>query len=269
MTLVTDDAPRPPGRAGHPGELRLRRYRAGELDDPAAAEIAEHLPSCAACRARLEALADEQRAFEHTMPFDRFAGGVERARRVPRPRPRRRWVLAAAPLLAAAGALLILGRPQDGAPGGPNRTKGAASEATIRVGRADGSAQRIARPDRIEALGPGERLRIGYRAAGARHLVALSVDDAGEVTPLYPEAGRSLALPRAAETRYLPGGLELTGAGRERVFVFVGEAPLEVEAAAAALRAAYAAARGELTMMAPRLPAAAAPDTFSWTFQKP
>ncbi len=79
--------------AGHPGELELRRRRAGELTSAAMLAIDEHVATCPACRLRLRALDDEQRRFETEISFDRFAAGVERAARVPARRPvARAWV---------------------------------------------------------------------------------------------------------------------------------------------------------------------------------
>ena len=70
---------------------------------------------------------------------------------------------------------------------------------------------------------------------------SLSIDDRGEVTPLYPEQGASLAAGRgaASATRYLPDSLELTGAGIERIIVVLSDQPIDVEAARRAARAAY------------------------------
>ena len=96
MTLVENRDPLSP----HVAELRLRRFRLGELAGPDHEDIARHTTDCGPCRARLKSLDDEQRSFEREIPFERFAGGVERARRVPRVYPRRVWT-------AAAGVLVV------------------------------------------------------------------------------------------------------------------------------------------------------------------
>ena len=88
MTLVENHEP----SSSHVPELALRCYRAGEFAADACAEVDRHLASCPACRAKMRVLVEEQRAFEREIPFERFAGGVERAQRVPRQRPRRAWV---------------------------------------------------------------------------------------------------------------------------------------------------------------------------------
>ena len=56
--------------------------------------------------------------------------------------------------------------------------------------------------DATEALARGERLRIGYQPGEHRYLLSLSIDDRGEVTPLYPERGRQPdACPTARRAR--------------------------------------------------------------------
>jgi hypothetical protein len=266
----------------HLGELRLRRFRAGELDGPAADEISRHAAECGQCRARLRLLQEEERQFQRDIPFERFAGGVERALRVPRPKPRRTAWLAGGGfgLAAAAAALLLLVRPapgpsgQSGAEKPPvahgNRSKGSTS-ALARIAGAAGEAQRALLPDGSAALKAGDRIRLGYAASAGMHLLALSVDDAGEVTALYPERGStSLQVGDTRGTTYLPDSLELTGTGRERVFLFLAERPIDLEAARQAVRMAHRQARGDLeAVAAPALAGRSDVRQFSWLFHKP
>jgi hypothetical protein len=247
-------------RAGHIGELERRRHRAGESLGEAGPAIAEHAGACAECKARLRGLDDEQRRFEGAISFDRFAAGVERAARGPRVAPRRRpparvWAL---PTLALAAAVAVVvtfhGRAPEvgvGAPGhrvpppGWDGIKGGAGM-TVRI--AGTAGQRTAQTDATEALAPGERLRLGYQSGGHRYLLSLSIDQHGEVTPLYPEQGSSLTVPAAIPnaTHFLPDSVELTGAGLERIIVVLSDQPISVEAARAAARAAYDRAGGDL-----------------------
>jgi hypothetical protein len=263
---------------GHLGELALRRRRAGETLDggPALKEVEAHLAACAVCKARVRALDDEQRRFEREISFDRFAAGVERAARSTAPRrrgPARVWLY---PTLAMAAAVALVvtfaprhdgsGRSERGAANRiANRIKGGAG-VTVRVAGATG--QRTARVDAAEPLAPGERLRIGYQSGGHRYLLSLSIDQRGEVTPLYPERGASLPVADDGErtTRYLPDSLELTGAGIERIIVVLSDQPIDVEAARRSARAAYDRASGDLS----RLPPLALPgEEFERTFAKP
>ncbi|HEY0706061.1 MAG TPA: ACP synthase [Polyangia bacterium] len=269
---------------GHLGELRLRRLRAGELNATEAASAEQHLEGCASCRARLDALAAEERGFFQTIAYPRFAGGVERAARVPRPerRVRRNATYGVALGLASAAALLLLFRPGTGPLVDPtsesggesavesgNRSKGGTSfEATIRIASADGRAQRSAAPGSTTHLGPGERLRVGYAAPGVSYVMVFTVDDAGAVSSVFDEAGDSARVVASKGTVYLPDSLELTGAGHERLFFVAGKTPFPGGPVHAAVREALNKAGGDLVSMAPpRLPAEVT--GFSWLFRKP
>jgi hypothetical protein len=253
--------------ANHLGELALRRHRAGEA---LPGDAGAHIAACAECRARERALDDEQRRFEQEISFDRFAAGVERAARGADGRAARgRRVLRgwmAAPVFAAAAAVVLVVSFTSG----PRRpyvgTKGGAA-ITVRVAGGAG-AQRTAAVGAPEALAPGERVRIGYEPGPHRYLLALSVDDRGTVTPLYPESGRSVPTAKGpgGAVRYLPDSVEFTEAGTERLIVILSDQPLEVEAARRAARAAYDKAKGDIL----HLPALDLPgEQFQRTFIKP
>jgi len=249
----------------HLGELALRRLRAGEYSAERAAEVEQHISSCAVCRTKLRGLAEEERSFEREISFERFAGGVERARRVPRPGRRPMWSLGFAGLLAAAAvAVFFIRVPAHSR----NAVKGSSVEATVRISSASSPAQRIAPPGSHEVLDAGDRVRFGYKTIDRRFLAAVSVDERGEVTLLYPEAGPALSVPPSEETTYLPDSIEFTGTGRERVFLFLARNPFDSQTAQQAVREGYAASKGDLDALAS--PAfAGGQDVFSWVFRKP
>jgi len=261
MTLVETTAP----ESGHLAELALRRYRAGELSAEKCAETDHHLATCASCRSKLRMLVEEQRAFQHDIPFERFAGGVERAQRVPRARPRNLWAAGLGGALAAAAVAVFLVRTT---PPTHNGIKGGSVEATVRVASANTLAQRAVPPGSQDILAPGERIRLGYRTADARYLAALSVDEQGEVTPLYPESGPALAVSPTDKTIFLPDSLEFTGAGRERVFLFLARTPFDSAAAKQAVKSAHQGSRGDLATL-PNPAFAGGQQVFSWLFRKP
>jgi hypothetical protein len=257
--------------SGHIGELRLRRFRAGEISGPEHDQIATHTSECAPCRSKLRVLQEEQRLFERDIPFERFAGGVERAARVPRVRPPRVWALSSAFALAAAAAVVLMiwpfGKPEL-AYHGRNLIKGGTA-ALMRIASAD-SVQRSLPPMESAALRPGDRLRLGYSTTTSGFLSAVSLDDRGEVSALYPEGGGSQPVTATHGTTYLPDSLELTGQGRERVYLFLADRPLEAETVASAIRQAHAQAQGDLAA----LPEPVFPDRndvrgFTWLLQKP
>ena len=256
----------------HVGELALRRLRAGE----ALADVDAHAGACADCRARLKGFDEEQRRFEQEISFDRFAAGVERASRsrpasvtdVARQPAWRgsRSLRAMEPTLSlAAGVALFV--TMSGGQHAHNGIKGGGADITVRVAAGDGP-QRTAAVNAPEALAVGERVRIGYHAGAHRYLLSLSIDERGQVTPLYPESGRSVPLGKAvgAAPRYLPDSVEFTDAGTERLFVILSDQPIDVDAARRAARAAFERAKGDvLHMPALELPG----EQFQRTFIKP
>jgi hypothetical protein len=252
-------------RESHVGELALRRLRAGEL----VAESA-HADACADCRARGKALDEEQRRFEQEISFDRFAAGVERAaRRTETPRraaPLRTLRFMLPTLSLAAGVALFVGltgKHQSA----HNGLKGGAA-ITVRVSAGDTGPQRFAAESAPEALAPGERVRIGYQPGPRRFLLSLSIDERGQVTPLYPEAGSSVAVSKAVGEglRYLPDSIEFTDAGTERLFVILSDQPIDVDAGRRAARASFERAKGDiLHMPSLELPG----EQFQRTFIKP
>lgn len=261
MTLVETT----PSQGGHLAEILLRRYRAGEFSAEESAETDRHLTTCAPCRTKLRLLVEEQRAFEREIPFERFAGGVERARRVPRQRPRRLWFAGLGGVVAAAAVVLLVVRGPSPA---PNRTKGSAVEATVRIASAAASAQRSVPPGSQDLLAPGDRVRLGYRTDEPRYLAAVSVDEHGEVTMLYPESGPALAVGPSPKTEYLPDSLVFTGQGRERVFLFLARKPFDSAAARQAVKTAHESAHGDLGAL-PNPAFAGGQQVFSWLFRKP
>jgi len=275
---------------GHVSELRLRRLLAGELNGADLTAVEAHVEGCAECARRLELVRGEQRAFEEQISFDRFAAGVERAARAPEARVsaasvKRRWwagptntwsfvSVFSLGAVAAAVALIVTARPlfeearhrnEVNAARGLNRVKGGAA-VTVRVAPAGDGPQRTAAVGTPEALGAGERLRIGVKAGGWRYLFAISVDDAGVVTPLYPEVGTSVQLPPGDGLQYLPDSIELTGRGLERLIVLLTDQPAELDNLRRAVEEAFARSKGDLT----KLPDLALDgDQFHRTFIKP
>ncbi|MDP2271102.1 MAG: hypothetical protein Q8K32_10255 [Archangium sp.] len=215
----------------HVGELKLRRFLAHE---PLDAATTEHLGSCAECATRLSKFREEQRAFEAEVPFDRFAPGVERAARQQKA-PKARSLVGVFVAIAACLVAFFAGKQVFQDDGG-HRIKGGAKVDFVVAGP---GGQRPAAE--LEQLATGERVRIGV--SGHRHVLALSIDDAGEVSMVYSET-----LQGEAQT-WLPESIEFTGAGREHVVVLLSDAPLETEALSVKLQGAWKAAGGDLNKL--------------------
>jgi hypothetical protein len=102
-------------------------------------------------------------------------------------------------------------------------------------------------------------------------VTAVSIDDKGQVSPIYPESGSSLRVPRlkggtSETTIYLPDSIELTGKGPERLIVILGDKPIDVEAVKQAAGRAFQQAKGDIA----HLPSLDVPgEQFQRTFVKP
>lgn len=246
--------------------MTLRRLSAGE---DVGGEVTTHVETCDVCRATLDGFRNEQQQFEAEISFDRFAAGVERAaRELSKPkRSRPAWTQVALALAAGlaivVGAQLALSRIEPETPG--NRIKGGAG---VQVVVAGAGAQRDAseKPGVPEALTAGERVRVGITPDGWKYAIVVSIDEAGAITPVYLENGRSLALGASKDVTWLPESLEFTGAGLERLIVVLSASPLTLDQVAAPLQLAFSDARGDLTKLA-TLPLPGA--QFHRTFLKP
>jgi hypothetical protein len=87
------------------------------------------------------------------------------------------------------------------------------------------------------SLKPGERVRLRYQADGHPFVLVLSIDEQGQVTPLYPQTGQSL--PAEPGGALLPQSVAFDGAGRERLVAVFSDEPLAVDAAVTRARAAF------------------------------
>jgi hypothetical protein len=254
----------------HPTEWTLRRLHAGELPTEEATRTRTHAATCERCGAVLREAQEAQQRFEAELPFERFEAGVRRAEEKARKQEltqrtsRQRW-MAPAMALAATVLLVVAARPLLSSSPVPGvRTKGGAA-AELRIGGGEGS-QRVAHTDAPEPLALGESVRIGYSPDTRRYVLALSVDSAGEVTPLYPEAGQSLPVEPGTGTHWLPDSVEFTGSGAERVVVLLSDAPVAVDAAIAAARQAFEAGGRDVEKMPPL---EVDGDQTSWMLLKP
>lgn len=218
----------------HPGELALRRFLAHETLD---ASSSEHIGSCPECSARISKFKDEQRAFEAEVPFERFAAGVERAARQQKAAPRKSSAVNVLIALAACFVAVFAGKQVLDEGTGTNRVKGGATVDFVVAGAA---GQRPA--GELEQLASGERIRIGV--SGHRHVLALSIDDGGEVSLVYSET-----LANGEAETWLPDSIEFTGKGREYVVVLLTDSPLITEVVSEQLRERFKAANGDLTKL--------------------
>lgn len=218
----------------HPGELTLRRFLAEEALD---GETTAHIRSCSECSARLEKFKDEQRAFEAEVPFERFAAGVGKSARLQRQAPRNTSLMTVVVALAACFVAFFSGKQIIAENFASTRIKGGASVDFVIAGPA---GQRPAAE--LEQLASGERVRIGV--SGHRHVLALSIDDASEVSTVYAETV-------GEGQTWLPDSLEFTGKGREHLVVILSDSPVQAEAVTEQLKERFKGASGDVTKLAP------------------
>jgi hypothetical protein len=226
-------------------DILLERYRLNELPPDEAARLEDRMRHDEPLRRRLEALDRSDAAIRHSGVLDRLSD------RVARPRPVRRRPRAFGPLPAAIAAVTVVtlmavltimsqpARHADTADSG-DRIKGLTASLAVYRRTAEGS-ETLA--DGAVAH-PGDLLRVGYRAAGKRYGVILSIDGRGSVTVhLPPQADRAAAL-KGDGTVLLDQAYELDDAPQwERFYFVTGDTPFAVAPIVDAVRAAAADSR--------------------------
>ena len=163
---------------------------------------------------------------------------ARRAARVSAPRlaPEGRWWPLPIALAASAAVLSVLGPALRGTPVASPEPP--AAESTDRVkGMRPSLAVFRKTDDHSETLAdgdlarPGDLIRLGYRAAGRRFGVILSLDGRGNVTLHLPRQGRRAAALQGAEVVLLDHAFELDDApGWERFFFVTSETPFDLDA---------------------------------------
>jgi len=217
-----------------PSDLALEAH----LLDPARSAVAGHLEGCPGCRERLARMEREGAEFRQYV----YPATVDAVAQAAGPRPRRRWLVAVGPLVAAAGAgLVFLLWP------GPSPDyvgiKGGALGLSVFVGGAEG-ARAVADGEGVPA---SAALRFQVRPEAPCRLWIVSVDASGQVSRIFPAEGEGGAAVSAPGP--LPGGAMLDGrAGPERIYAVCGREALPYARVEAAVR--QAAGGGERAVRA-------------------
>ena len=223
-------------------DILLERYRLKELPPDEAAQLEDRLRRDEPLRRRLEALDRSDEEIRRSGVLERLSD------RVPHSQPARRRLRAfgAMPAAVAAAAVVILivmlrveapwTGPTDPVDSG-DRIKGLTPSLALYRRTAEGSETladgAVARQ--------GDLLRVGYRAAGKRYGVILSIDGRGSVTVhLPPQADRAATL-KGDGTVLLDQAYELDDAPQwERFYFITGDTPFAVAPIVEAARAAAA-----------------------------
>ena len=185
----------------------------------------------------------DREAFLLLHPAGRFADALETRR------TRRRWwraqVALPVVLVAAAAAVVALSWvPAD------ERGMRAVQQET-RLKAAPDLSFHVERDGVVEAgqaggvYHPGDRIQLRYSTGSHRHLVVVSLDSAGAVTPFYDAAGRSLDIEPGVQ-RLLDGSITLDAAlGVERIVGCFSDEALPTDEIVKAARDALAEAGGD------------------------
>lgn len=203
----------------------LRRFRLGELKS-------EHPASCSECRARLDALEAEERAFLATTNVAADSAAIlarlEKGETAPR---LKRWMFAL-PALALAALLSFTFLPKTPDPE-TTRIKGGAIDLEMFVKDAQG----IHPADDGARLREGDAIQFRYRAGGRRFVFVASVAADGTVSPLYPDAEQSSIPVSPSGTHILEGSVILDDSrGPERFFAFFSDEPITFDEVQRALK---------------------------------
>lgn len=208
-------------RDGHLLDLAIDRLLTGELRPDQVAELEAHAASCAPCA---EQLAEARGVVDlpamswptpppaQVIPLRRPSAHqpdtraqAEPANRVPR------WWVAVGGMLAAAAALLVIGRPDDSF-----QTRGGAEGFGLQVFR-----QGITSSERLyEAAEVHPEDKLGFRvlSEGAGHLLVLGLDATGAVYPCHPSTGTSEEIAASTTARPLSSAITLDATpGEERL----------------------------------------------------
>ncbi|MDP1827830.1 MAG: ActD-like protein [Archangium sp.] len=205
----------------------LERYRLGELSASDHARVAAELVTDEALRARLHLLAEDDAATLTAHPPARVAARVTRTAAPPQPQSNFRWVV---PAFAVATALTV-GIVVRSMPGDDEvRFKG--DGPTLRLFRLAGKdPERLADGARVK---PHDVVQVAFELSGAKHLVIVSVDGAGQTTLHWPLDGNTRPAPGF---KALPQAFELDEApGFERFFLVSSDTPLSVTEVLAAAK---------------------------------
>lgn len=202
----------PPSRpASCLSDFALDGLVAGELADEGSA--LRHVASCTECRVRWAERRAERDAFAREAP--------PLALRAPAPRPKRRWISAAAALGVVAAAVLLHIRSEDG-----ERTKGGTWQLGFYVKHAS-VVRQGASGERVE---PGDAVEFVYSARDPRYIAVLSVDGAGRASVYYPASGSARREPPGAGVA-LPLSTVLDDTlGEETLYGVACREPFDIEA---------------------------------------
>lgn len=211
-------------------DLILDEWLADELDADQRALAAQHIATCAACRARMDTIEAETAAFLSQAPtlgeHNALVGDLNEAQRIVK-RNRFRMVASSVFALAAMVSLAVITQRSDE----QTRLKGNAHvDFFIKRG------EQITQGASGDVVHPGELLRFTYSSARDTHLALINVDGKGATVYYPPDSVTAAAIARGKQ-QALDFSVELDEqVGQERVFAVFCPDTFEIANVVATLR---------------------------------
>ncbi|HMI92033.1 MAG TPA: DUF4384 domain-containing protein [Polyangiales bacterium] len=220
-----------PNEASCPSRLRFDRLIAGELEPAQARELERHAHGCARCGALLDGVRRDHAAFAEAALPDAVVQRVQPRKRSTRWSTLASAPLAAGPLLAAAGVLIVWSAwaawpaAPNGTQLGEVRTKGGGPTLGFYVLH-DGVVRPGIDGERVQ---PGDRLEFAYSSVRDAYLAVVSVDAARKTSAYYAQDGHAVGV-SAASRAVLDRSTELDGTlSPERVYALLCDQAIAVE----------------------------------------
>jgi hypothetical protein len=220
--------------SAHLSPLFWARYLADELSWLQRLKMRRHLGSCEECRRAQLEIEAERRSFEQASPralglkrlqADAFSRGI-------RPAPAGRWGRLAIPGLAALAACALVVVLS-----GPTELRAKGGDLFVLLSKRGDASSAPLSAQCVE----GERLRARYRSTRP-FLFIVGVDGSGSPHALFPMNGTGSQRISPGEA-LTPGSWTLDDQlGTERFLAFFSDAPVSLEQASEAIRAAGTAA---------------------------
>lgn len=221
-------------------DIRLERYRLGELPAADRQAIADRLAGDEALRTRLSSLEQSDREIAGGYPARVMAAAIRQRASADEYRNVggrwRAWLVPATVaatcvcVMAIAAASLWIRQPA------PEDTtiKGGGEPSLVVHRRLNEGSEEL---NRGAVARQGDQVRIGYRASGHSYGAILSIDGRGNVTQHLPRTGDRAAALQSSGTVFLDFAYELDDAPRWEAFYFVAsDAPFDLEPVRRAVR---------------------------------
>jgi hypothetical protein len=229
-------------------DVRLERYRLGELRPDEREAIDARLAEDPALRRRLSDLERSDGEIAAAYPAHEMAEAVRRRARETAPPARRAaersrsWLVPAGVVATLVCVTAVAASIWFGRFSGDETPKGGGDSSLVLHRRLNDGSEELKRGAVVRQ---GDQIRIGYRASGRRYGAILSIDGRGTLTQHLPGTGDRAAELQPTGTVFLDFAYELDDAPRWEAFYFVtADGPFDLEPVRRAVRETAASRTG-------------------------